>query len=136
MSSIVAIRAVVVLIGLTIVGIVVLTLFHDGDSSGAVLQLLAVVVPTSAAMMTLAQSTKNNEVIAKVDTKVDQNTAITDAANKQIRELKITVDGRLQQLLEKTEQAARLTGAQEERDRVADVPPPAGSTPPRGTARS
>ena len=48
------------------------------------------------------------------------------------------MDGRLERLLEQTAIAARLTGAQEERDRPTDAPPtdapPAHGTPAHGTA--
>ena len=86
-----------------------------------------------AAVIGVEKSEQNARVLAVVKADVAQNTAVTTHANEQIRELKITVDGRLTKLLEQTEIAARLSGAQEERDRSTDSPRESGATPPRGT---
>lgn len=83
-----------------------------------------------AALASIDASAQNAETLAAVNQKVaivktDVATTIsrTDEANKQIRELKVTVDGRLERLLEQTAIAARLLGAQEERDRSIDALP-------------
>ncbi len=92
-----------------------------------------------AAIAGIAASEQNATVLAAVDKKVAAvksdvatNTQITDEANRQIRQLEIKIDGRLERLLQQTAIASRLLGAQEERDRPS-IPPATGTTPPMGT---
>lgn len=108
------IRAVVVVIVVTVVAIVALSIFSPGDNTGIILQIVGVVAPTTAALLALSRSSQNSEQISQTHNRVE--------------ELDDRVNGRLTQLVQRTDEAARAQGVhqgeQDERDRAGSVGPP------------
>lgn len=124
----VAIRALVIIIIVTIAGIIAVNVLIPGENTALTVQIVSVVAPTTAALLGLINSVKNTEVIQAtkaqvIEAKVEVAQAKEQLAvnSEKIGALDTRINGRLSELMEKSVEAARLLGHQQgekdERDR-------------------
>lgn len=126
--TIVAIRAIVIIVVATVAGLIVMNVFIPGDNTALTVQIVGVVAPTTAALLSLINSAKNSEQIQET-TAVAQAAVALGAANndalaahsEKLDTIAGDVDGKLSQLMAANVDKARLLGrqegTQEERDR-------------------
>jgi Tfp pilus assembly major pilin PilA len=118
--SIVAIRAIVIIVVITVIGLIAVNVLVPGDNTALTVQIVGIVAPTTAALLSLLSSAKNHESIKETRAAVSHTTAIAHEvaaqASTNTEMLAILTDGingRLTQLLQKNEAAARLLGREE-----------------------
>lgn len=140
--TIAALRAIVIIIIVTVAGLIILNVFIPGDNTALTVQIVGIVAPTTAALLAFLNSAKNSEQIQEAKSELVTNTLVTQhtaevaqaavelgAANndalaahsEKLAVIAGDVDGKLSQLMDANVEKARLIGRQEgtreERDR-------------------
>lgn len=129
--TIVAIRAIVIIVVATVAGLVLMNVFVPGDNTALTVQIVSVVAPTTAALLSLINSAKNSEIIKETKADVQEtkaevvhtaevahHAAVQVSANTdKLNTLAGDIDGRLTQLMAESVDKARRLGQKDERDR-------------------